>query len=70
VKRLQVDQLPATVTLTDQDAMQPGMGISNFPQIQVTAKVSPSGNAMDNSGAQVSSPALTADGREIHLVLK
>ncbi|WXL24476.1 c-type cytochrome biogenesis protein CcmI [Ectopseudomonas mendocina] len=45
VKRLKVSELPAEITLSDNDAMMPQMKISSFPQVQLGARISRSGNA-------------------------
>ncbi|HET7778562.1 MAG TPA: tetratricopeptide repeat protein [Rudaea sp.] len=50
VQRLRVEQLPATVTLTDGMGMLPNMKLSQFPQVIVGARVSKSGNATAQSG--------------------
>ena len=50
VKRLKVADLPLTVTLDDSLAMTPEMKLSNFPQVIVGARISPSGQASPQSG--------------------
>jgi cytochrome c-type biogenesis protein CcmH len=45
VKRLTVADLPAEVLLSDADAMMEQLRLSNFPQIELVARVSRSGNA-------------------------
>ncbi|MBD1554206.1 c-type cytochrome biogenesis protein CcmI [Pseudomonas typographi] len=43
VKRLTVAELPATVELSDADAMQPALKLSAFEQVQLGARISRSG---------------------------
>jgi len=50
VKRLRVADLPASLTLSDADAMMPAMKLSSFDQVIVGARVSPSGNPIAQSG--------------------
>lgn len=50
VKRLTVADLPASVTLTEQDAMMPQLSIANFPEVVLSAKVSKSGNPTITDG--------------------
>ena len=50
VKRLKVADLPLTVTLDDSLAMTPEMKLSNFPQVIVGARISPSGQATPQRG--------------------
>lgn len=50
VVRLTVADLPATVTLDDTQAMIPNMTLSTFPSVTVGVRVSPSGNAIAQSG--------------------
>ena len=45
VKRLTVADLPAEVSLSDNDAMMPQLKISGFEQVQLVARISRSGNA-------------------------
>lgn len=57
VKRLRVDDLPATVRLTDADAMMPELTLSAFGKVELAARISRSGNAQQGewigSGAPV-----------------
>lgn len=48
--RLKVRDLPATVQLSDSQAMVPGMNLSRFKQVVVGARISKSGNAIAASG--------------------
>ena len=50
VKRLQLKDLPVTLSLSDADAMMPSMKLSSFDQVIVGARVSLSGNAVAQSG--------------------
>lgn len=50
ILRKQVSDLPITFKLSDADAMNPQMKISNFPEVVVGARISKSGNAMPQSG--------------------
>ncbi|KPA96079.1 c-type cytochrome biogenesis protein CcmI/CycH, partial [Pseudomonas asplenii] len=42
-KRLTVADLPATVELGDADAMMPQLKLSNFPEVQLVARISRAG---------------------------
>lgn len=46
VKRVKVSDLPITVTLGDADAMMPELRMSSFDEVQLFARVSREGNAM------------------------
>lgn len=50
VKRLRAAELPATITLGDADAMAEGLTLSTFPQVQITARISRSGNVIAAPG--------------------
>ncbi len=50
VKRLTVNDLPITVTLSDQDAMLPQFNISSFENIALSARVSKSGQPIAKPG--------------------
>jgi len=50
VKRLQLQDLPLTLVLSDDDAMIPSMKLSSFDQVVVGARVSFSGNPVSQSG--------------------
>lgn len=43
VRRLQVRDLPASITLTDQDAVMAGRSLSAYPELRIMARVSKSG---------------------------
>ncbi|TRX00791.1 c-type cytochrome biogenesis protein CcmI [Candidatus Methylobacter oryzae] len=50
IVRKQVSELPLTVGLTDAMAMMPNMKLSNFEQVKLLARVSKSGDAMQQPG--------------------
>jgi cytochrome c-type biogenesis protein CcmH len=50
VQRLKASQLPITVTLDESMGMLPTMKLSKFPRVIVGARISKSGNAMQQSG--------------------
>ncbi len=50
VKRLAAADLPARVTLSDNDSMAQGLSLSTFPSVTISARVSKSGNAIASSG--------------------
>jgi len=50
IVRKQVSELPLTVNLTDAMAMMPSMKLSNFEQVKLLARISKSGDAMQQSG--------------------
>jgi cytochrome c-type biogenesis protein CcmH len=56
VKRLTVADLPATVSLTDADAMTPQLRLSNFDQVKLVARISRDGNAMNGQWQGSSEP--------------
>lgn len=50
IVRKQVKDLPMTFTLDDSMAMQPTMKLSNFPEVNIIARISKLGQAMPQSG--------------------
>lgn len=63
IARKTLADLPLTVTLTDAMAMMPAMKLSMFDDVELLARVSPSGNATAQSGDwQASSGALRRAG--------
>ena len=50
VKKLTVGDLPASISLSDSDAMMPTMKLSSFEQVVVGARVSKSGNPVAQAG--------------------
>lgn len=62
VARLKASALPASVTLTDAMAMTPQLKLSSFPRVQVSARISKSGNAMPQSGDLEAQPVQVASG--------
>ena len=50
IVRKQVSELPLTVNLTDAMAMTPTMKLSNFEQVKLLARISKSGDAMQQPG--------------------
>ncbi|MDP1772318.1 MAG: c-type cytochrome biogenesis protein CcmI [Methylobacter sp.] len=50
IVRKQVSELPLTVSLTDAMAMMPNMKLSNFEQVKLLARISKSGDAMQQPG--------------------
>ncbi|MBU1329078.1 MAG: c-type cytochrome biogenesis protein CcmI [Gammaproteobacteria bacterium] len=60
VKRLSVAELPAEVSLSDADAMMPQLKLSGFPQVELVARISRSGDATRGEWVGRSEP-LTSD---------
>ena len=50
IERKKVSDLPLTITLNDAMAMMPTMKLSSFPQVKLLARISTSGNAMQQPG--------------------
>lgn len=69
--RLKASDLPATVELSDAQAMVPGMNLSKFPQVVVGARISRSGNAIAASGDLLGevSPVTVSDQAVVELVI-
>ncbi|MNN91260.1 hypothetical protein D3C81_2093460 [compost metagenome] len=64
VKRLKVADLPSEVALSDADAMMPQLKLSNFPRVQLVARISRSGNATAGEWIGRSQPLSTASAGE------
>ena len=60
VARMQASALPMRVTLTDAMAMAPQLKLSMFPRVQVSARISKSGNALPQTGDLEAAPVQTA----------
>jgi len=60
--RFKLSQLPLQVVLDDSSAMDPSLKISSFPQIEVVARVSMSGQPMASNGDLQGSTQLTRKG--------
>lgn len=60
VARLRAFALPAKVTLTDAMAMTPQRTISKFAKVEVTARISKTGNAMPQAGDLEAAPVQVA----------
>lgn len=60
VARLKASALPANVILTDAMAITPQLKLSAFPRVQVSARISKSGNAMPQPGDLEAQPVQVA----------
>lgn len=70
VRRLQVKDLPVDLKLSDQDAVVPGRNISGYGDLQLTARVSKSGNAVPQAGDLVGRGEwLKAAGKPVQIVI-
>lgn len=63
VRRTAAD-LPLEVTLDDSQSMMPTRTLSSFARVEVSARVSSSGNAMPQAGDLVSATAVASPGQE------
>ena len=68
-KRIQVKDLPITITLDDSTAMMPAMKLSAFPQVIIGARVSKSGNAIGVTGDLYTEKKSVALGTKQSLVI-
>jgi cytochrome c-type biogenesis protein CcmH len=68
-KRIQVKDLPVTITLDDSTAMMPAMKLSGFPKVTIGARISKSGNAIGANGDLYSEKRDIALGTKQDLVI-
>jgi len=57
-ERRKAGELPATIELTDADAMIPGRGLSQFPRLEIVARASLSGQPAEQPGDWFGSAAI------------
>lgn len=71
VARLKASALPTTVMLTDGMAMSPSLRLSSASQVMLSARISPSGQAMPASGDLEGSagPVSVDDGKPVDVVI-
>ncbi|WP_409278257.1 c-type cytochrome biogenesis protein CcmI [Pseudomonas defluvii] len=69
VKRVTVAQLPIEVELADSDAMMPSMKLSNFPEVQLVARVSRAGQPTKGEWIGRSSPLASSTEAQQHLTI-
>lgn len=69
VKRLTVADLPATVSLSDADAMTPQLRLSNFEQVKLFARISRDGNATHGEWQGSSEPLAPSAGGSVKLTI-
>lgn len=69
VKRMTVADLPATVNLSDADAMTPQLRLSNFEQVRLFARVSRDGNATRGEWQGGSEPLAPGDADAVKLTI-
>lgn len=69
--RMKAGDLPATIELTEGQAMVPGMSLARFPQVVVGARISQSGDAVAASGDLLGevSPVTVSDDEVVELVI-
>ena len=68
-KRLTVAQLPATLSLSDKDAMMPQLTISSQPKIQLVARISREGNPTQGEWIGLGQPVANDDTSVQQLVI-
>ena len=63
VQRLPVGQWPVELSLSDADAMAPGLTLSTFEQVEIVARISATGNAIAQPGdlEGISAPVSTGE---------
>ncbi len=65
-----LSELPALVVLSDRDAMVPGRSLSGYPELEIVARISLSGNPIAQSGDWAGSTIIRiGDERAIDLVI-
>ncbi|MCQ4312637.1 c-type cytochrome biogenesis protein CcmI [Pseudomonas stutzeri] len=69
VKRLTVADLPATVSLSDADAMTPQLRLSNFEQVRLFARISRSGDATRGEWKGSSTPLALGNNGTVKLTI-
>ena len=70
VQRRVLSELPASITLTDRDAMIPGRNLSNFAEVEIVARVSVSGQPVQQPGDWfAASTVATGSGDVLDLVI-
>ncbi|MEE4132981.1 c-type cytochrome biogenesis protein CcmI [Pseudomonas viridiflava] len=69
VKRITIAELPAEVELSDADAMMPQLKLSNFPQVQLVARVSRAGQPTTGEWVGRSQPLASDSGAQQALII-